>query len=86
MGFDGCRGPFFLRHPPRCSEVIVDRASAAGVAVSDATGHPPYMETEPDGFEESARIVEAFAAGRPDHVVELLTVVARAIRDHATDD
>ena len=40
----------------------------------------------PDPFEESARIVEAFSQGETDdRVLELLTQIAKAIRDHATD-
>ena len=49
-------------------------------------GHPDGMENEPDGFEQSARIVEAFSAGRSDDVAALLAEIARAIRDHAIDD
>lgn len=45
------------------------------------------MEKEPDGFEQSARIVEAFASGQDDDkVVALLAEIVRAIRDRATDD
>lgn len=40
---------------------------------------------EPDGFEESARIVEAFIAGASDEEAELLNRVAAAIRDRAID-
>lgn len=39
-----------------------------------------------DGFEQSARIVEAFAAAQPESVQELLAEIARAIRDRAIDD
>lgn len=44
------------------------------------------METEPDGFEQSARIVEAFEAGQPEQIATLLREIAKAIRDKATDD
>ncbi len=45
------------------------------------------METEPDGFEQSARIVEAFAQGETDdRVLTLLGQIAEAIRDRAIDD
>lgn len=44
------------------------------------------MENEPDGFEESARVVEAFAEGANDEVAELLGEIAKAIRDHAVND
>lgn len=39
-----------------------------------------------DGFEQSARIVEAFAVEQPESVQELLAEIARAIRDRAIDD
>jgi len=39
-----------------------------------------------DGSEQAARIVEAFAPGQPEGVVELLTLIAAAIRDRAVDD
>lgn len=42
--------------------------------------------TDPDGFEQSARIAEAFAAGQTDEVVALLEEIARAIRDREIDD
>lgn len=41
---------------------------------------------QPDGYEEAARIVEAFSVDQPDHVMELLERVAQAIRDRALDD
>lgn len=45
------------------------------------------MADTPDQFEDSARIVEAFAEGETDdRVLELLGRIAQAIRDHATDD
>ena len=44
------------------------------------------MDKEPDGFEQSARIVEAFATGQSEEVVALLEDVARAIRERAVDD
>ena len=44
------------------------------------------MSDRPDGFEESARIVEAFAAGASEGEVELLGRIAKAIRDRALDD
>ncbi|WP_076068104.1 hypothetical protein [Sphingomonas montana] len=48
--------------------------------------HPVGMETEtPDAWEESARIVEAFAAGVGEETAALLEQIASAIRDHATD-
>ena len=44
------------------------------------------METEPDGFEESARIVEAFASGQDDEgVLALLAEIISAIRARAID-
>lgn len=39
-----------------------------------------------DGFEQAARIVEAFVPGQPDDVVELLTSIAAVIRERAVDD
>lgn len=41
--------------------------------------------SEVDGFEESARIVEAFSHGEDPKTVELLERIAEAIRDHAID-
>jgi len=41
---------------------------------------------EGDGFEEAARIVEAYIAGHSDEVAALLTQIAKAIRDRAVDD
>lgn len=38
------------------------------------------------GFEQSAQIVEAFMAGQPDEVIELLAKVVEAIRDRAIDN
>ena len=44
------------------------------------------MEVEPDAWEQSARIVEAFEAGADEATAELLREVARAIHDRAVDD
>lgn len=45
------------------------------------------MENEPNGFEQSAQIVEAFSESETDpRVLELLNAIAKAIRDHAIDD
>lgn len=45
------------------------------------------METEPDDFEKSAQIVEAFSEGETDpRVLDLLGEIAQAIRDKAVDD
>lgn len=44
------------------------------------------MVSEPDGFEQFARIVEAHEAGQPDEVIELLREIGQAIRDKAIDD
>ncbi|MFW2850354.1 hypothetical protein ACM61V_00265 [Sphingomonas sp. TX0543] len=44
------------------------------------------MDQAPDGFEQSARIVEAFSAGESDEVAELLAQIAEAIRAKAIDD
>jgi len=45
------------------------------------------MEQTPDGFEESARIVEAFAEGETDpRVLDLLNAIIKAIRDKAVDN
>ena len=43
------------------------------------------MDNE-DGFEQSARIVEAFVPGQPDDIAELLTRITAAIRDRAVED
>lgn len=44
------------------------------------------MENEPDGFEQSARIVEAFSQGETDpRVLDLLREITQAIRDKAVD-
>lgn len=43
-------------------------------------------EDAPDGFEESARIVEAFASGQTDAtILALLDEITRAIRERAID-
>ena len=39
-----------------------------------------------DGFEQAARIVEAFMPGQSEDVTELLTRIVAAIRDRAVDD
>nr|WP_165388410.1 hypothetical protein [Sphingomonas populi] len=45
------------------------------------------MDTKPDGFEESARIAEAFAEGETEpRVLEMLVELAKAIRDRAVND
>ena len=44
------------------------------------------MKDKPDGFEGSARIVEALAASASVDKVDLLGRVAEAIRDRAIDD
>jgi hypothetical protein len=44
------------------------------------------MSKEPDDFESSARIVEAFAESVDGKTRELLAEIARAIRDRAIDD
>jgi hypothetical protein len=44
------------------------------------------METELDGFEQSARIVEAFASDQTSDVADLLNEIAKAIREKAIDD
>lgn len=57
--------------------------------IADRRSMPHHlpMQTPPDNFEQSARIVEAFAEAETDpRVVELLGQVAQAIRDHAIDD
>jgi predicted lipid-binding transport protein (Tim44 family) len=42
--------------------------------------------TDVDGFEKSARIVEAFSAGQSEEVAALLAQVAMAIREKAIAD
>lgn len=50
-------------------------------------GQAGAMEQTPDGFEESARIVEAFAEGETDpRVLDLLNAIIKAIRDKAVDN
>lgn len=44
------------------------------------------MGEEHDAWEQSARIVEAFADGEGEAVAELLARVAQAIRDKAVND
>ncbi|GGE97441.1 hypothetical protein [Sphingomonas prati] len=57
------------------------------IADRGAMPHPLRMQNPPDDYEESARIVEAFAEGETDpRVLELLRKIATAIRDHAIDD
>ena len=41
---------------------------------------------EVDGFEEAARIIEAFMASESGDVAALLRVIAQAIRDKAVDN
>lgn len=43
------------------------------------------MVSEQDGFEQSARIVEAFASGQSNDVADLLAEIAKAIREKAID-
>lgn len=72
----------------------LDPAGSAGAdvptsAVADRRSmrHPHSMTDTPDGFEESARIVEAFSEGETDdRVLDLLRRIAEAIRDHAVND
>lgn len=48
--------------------------------------HPRCMDT-PDPFEQAAQIVEAFSEGETDdRVLDLLTQIAKAVRDRAIDD
>ena len=50
-------------------------------------GQSDAMENEPNGFEQSAQIVEAFSESEPDpRVLELLNAIAKAIRDRAVDN
>ena len=45
------------------------------------------MENAPDGFEQSAQIVEAFSEGETDpRVLDLLGRIVQAIRDKAVDN
>jgi len=44
------------------------------------------MEDEPNPWEQSARIVEAFSAGVSEDMNELLCEIAAAIRERAVDD
>jgi hypothetical protein len=45
------------------------------------------MQDEPTAFEESARIVEAFAEGEADpRVLDLLAELAKAVREQALND
>lgn len=45
------------------------------------------MTDTSDHFEQAAQIVEAFAEGETDdHVIDLLSRIADAIREHAVDD
>jgi len=44
------------------------------------------MEEEPNPWEQSARIVEAFSAGVDDDTNDLLGEIAAAIREKAVDD
>jgi hypothetical protein len=50
-------------------------------------GQSDAMENVPNGFEESAQIVEAFSEGETDpRVLDLLRQIAQAIRDKAVDN
>lgn len=45
------------------------------------------MKNHHDAFEQSAQIVETFAEGETDgRTLELLTLIAKAIRDHAANE
>jgi len=44
------------------------------------------MEDEPDAWEQSARIVEAFSGGESEQLNALLSEIAAAIREQAVDD
>lgn len=50
-------------------------------------GQSNAMKDKPDGFEQSAQIVEAFSESETDaRVLDLLNAIAKAIRDHAIDN
>jgi hypothetical protein len=50
-------------------------------------GQSNAMENAPDGFEQSAQIVEAFSEGETDpRVLDLLGRIVQAIRDKAVDN
>jgi hypothetical protein len=50
-------------------------------------GQSDTMKKGPNGFEQSAQIVEAFSESETDpRVLDLLNAIAKAIRDHAIDD
>jgi len=57
------------------------------VADRRPVGQSDAMENEPDGFEQSAQIVEAFSEGETDpRVLDLLRQITQAIRDKAVDN
>lgn len=71
----------------------------ASVAAPERTAHTRWVcqalrlpkqgrraVADPDGFEQSARIVEACMASENGEVAALLRVIAQAIRDKAVDD
>jgi hypothetical protein len=67
----------------------LDRAGPAGADVADrrSVRHSGRMADTHDHFEDSARIVEAFAESETDdRVLELLRRIAQAIRDHALNN
>jgi hypothetical protein len=66
-------GPPYLQNP-----LIADRPSV---------GHRSAMGNEHDDFEKAAQIVEAFAESETDeHILDLLSQIAAALRDKAIDN
>lgn len=73
----------------RCCGQLCNLAGRAERDVADRgpVGQSDAMENEPDGFEQSAQIVEAFSEGETDpRVLDLLRQIAQAIRDKAVDN
>ena len=66
----------------------VSRGYATHVIAARSTlGHRDTMSEQNSDFEQAAQIVEAFSESETDErVIELLTRIAAAIRDHAIDN
>ena len=70
-----------------CSASPASAGADRRIADRCPVGQSDAMENEPDGFEESAQIVEAFSEGETDpRVLGLLREITQAIRDKAVDN
>lgn len=71
----------------RCATWHTSAPLIVVVAEREGVGHPGSMTDTSNQFEQAAQIVEAFAEGETDdHVLDLRSRIADAIRDCAIDD